>query len=333
MGSWGQVLGGVGSLAAGGAAIGSSLSGKSAAEQAMALQQQALAQQGSLGGQATALGMEQLNLQRQIANSQIDFANQLLASTEPFRSQATSFITGAPSGGGLRQKVYEMFPQMAGYDDSQIPFWAQEQARAAMASGTGDPMTLPTRTFTPVRFGVTPAERDTLEAQFRNAREATISNSPVRGGALASQLLDLNMGRAGAVVGLESDVARRNQSLDNAAALTNFQNQIETDRFNVGNAIARDQLRTNLAAQIGFQAPGMSMAGLGSAAGAFSPSAAGAIFGPALQATQGGPGRLWAELRGGQRPILCRRSGARLLGRCRQAGGDEAGRQVQHGVR
>jgi hypothetical protein len=293
MGSWGQVLGGVGSLAAGGAAVGSSLSGKSSAEEAQRLQRQYLAQQGSLGGSATTLGLEQLDLSRQLADRQIDLANQILTATEPFRGYTTDVLTGTGAGTGgaaLRQKVYQMFPQMAGYDDTQIPFWAQEQARAAMGTGTGDPATLTPRTFTPVRFGVTPAERDALESQYRVARESTIANSPVRGGGLASQLLDLNQGRANAVVGLESDVARRNQSVDNAAALTNFQHQIDTDRFNASNAFTKDQLRTNLAAQIGFQAPGVSLSGLGGAQGAYSPSTAASVYGPALAATSGGLG-------------------------------------------
>lgn len=236
---------------AGGASIASGIQGKNASQQALALQQQGLNQANTLGNQSSVLGLAQLDLQRQLADRQISLANQVLGETQPFRNRILG--TEAPT--------------------------------------TSAAAPLPTRTFTSTPFTATPAERDTLEAQFRNARENTLANSPVRGGGLGASLLNLEMGRAGAVTGLESDLSRRNQELTNATALTNFQSQLDTDRFNATDAINVRNMNFSsaladrqMAGQIGFGAPGVALPALANAGAAFSPSAAGAVFGPALAA-------------------------------------------------
>lgn len=309
VGNIGSLIGGIGSAASAAAGIASGIQGKNAAEEAARNQQQAVQALQSTGNQSSLLGLAQLDLSRQLADRQIEFANQYLAETQPFRDRALASPT-TPAMSPVSINPLTMDP----------------------LSTSG--LTLPNRTFSPVLYTQTPAERDAIEAQFRNARANTISNSPVRGGQLGSQLLDLEMGRANAVVGLESALARQNQALQNQAAQANFQAQLDADRFNATDAInARnlsfaDQINTrnlnfqdaanarnfnaadlvnvrnanaqagivdrNLAAQIGFNAPGTALPALQGAASAFNPAAAGSIFNPAL-AAQGNAANVFGQ--------------------------------------
>lgn len=384
VGNLGQLIGGLSTAVGTGTSIMSGIQAKEAAEQAARLQGRALDQSMSLGSQSTALGLAQLDLQRQLASRGIDLANQWLSTTEPFRNQILSSgpLTVAGAGGvgpinwpglpaqtlgmpqtaggsevvqpsgprpvnnlilpeGITNQTFTSIPsdrlptnlaassaapaQAAGPDPPRRNFdgswevpglpgtWPTREAAIAAtgarseaapaASGNSGLISLPYRTFTPTAFSMTPAERDTLEAQFRNARESTLASSPVRGGAMGRNLLDLEMGRANAVVGLESALARRNQELTNAAALTNFQAALDTDRFNATDAINVRNMNfqsaladRSMAAQIGFGAPGVALPALANAGAAFSPSAAGAVFGPALSAQQNAAGMFGQQL-------------------------------------
>ncbi|HYE89535.1 MAG TPA: hypothetical protein VEA38_00890 [Terriglobales bacterium] len=324
VGNIGSLIGGIGTATAAGAGIASSIQGKEAAERAARLQGRAIDQTTALGGQATALGLAQLDLQRQIAERQIEFANQYLSETQPFRDRilgtaATPVPTLSPltvgGGGTFAGMPADVVRRLAaGGGIESLPSIEQQAVQAFLAgrpdAGTGG-VTLPTRTFSPTNFSVSPAERDAIEGQARVARQNALARG-VRGGELNANLLNIDMGRAGLVTGLESAVARRNQELANAAALTNFQAQLEADRFNatdainvrnmnfadqvaVRNANAANQLQTalfdrNLAAQVGFNAPGTAIPALSSAQAAFNPAAAGAIFNPAMAAQSNAAG-------------------------------------------
>jgi hypothetical protein len=235
----GDILGGAGALLSGAASIAGAITSKDARRSAERAQQQFLGRSVAFGEQGTALGFAQLDLGRQLANRQIELANALLEETQPFRRRLRASL-------GI-----ESDPTVARIDVAPAP----------------------------VKFAVTPAERDTLESQFRNARESVLAHAPVRGGALVRALVDLDTDRALAVTGLESEVARRNTVLENAA--------IDRD-------VAARTAAANLAAQIGFSAPGTAIPALSTAAGAFSPAAGGAVVNPALAATSGAAGAFGA---------------------------------------
>lgn len=84
----------------------------------------------------------------------------------------------------------------------------------------------------PENMRVFAPEREAVESQFHNAKENLMESIPARGGELNRRLVDLNIGRASALGGLEAGVRR-------------------------------DAM--NQALQVGFQAPATAMAGLGNA--------------------------------------------------------------------
>jgi len=92
----------------------------------------------------------------------------------------------------LRQALTGRLEQMAGLEPSFAP------ADAAL-------------------FGPTAAERDVVESQFANARRNIEERAPVRGSDLNRAFADIEMGRAGSIVGLESQA--QNRALDLASGV------------------------------------------------------------------------------------------------------------------
>lgn len=78
-----------------------------------------------------------------------------------------------------------------------------------LRTDTVDTLTRVLRGERPQNFRVFAPEREALESQFTNAREATISGSPARGGAMSNQLRDLEVARALGISSQEADVSRR----------------------------------------------------------------------------------------------------------------------------
>ena len=107
---------------------------------------------------------------------------------------------------------------------------------AGLRSGTVDVLNRVLAGERPEQMRVFAPERETVEQQFRRARENIVATTPNRGGQLNQLLADTDRARAQTLGGLEADVRRR--AFDQALAT-------------------------------GFQVPTLSLAGLGSAGGIF----------------------------------------------------------------
>jgi hypothetical protein len=190
--------------------------------------------------------------QRKAAEQMAAISQEVFDTTGGLREGAVSGLEGFLQSGDLPEGLTQVRPDLAGLNRFM------DTGRLPTAVNLQD-------TYAPVR--------DTLERQFRNAREATIGEAGAQGGALAQSLTDLQGERA---LGVTSIEAQRAQEA----------NALRQRLFGVGLDIRREQAQQEnalrqqlfgLATTTGFGQAPVALGGLGGAAGQFGNIAARAM--------------------------------------------------------